>query len=331
MINVDLQERIAEAKRRAHGGWPRILERLGVDGKVLAKRNQPCPKCGGRDRFQFTDKFADGNYICRGCGPGDGFALLEMCLGWKFIDALQAVEALVGCSRQRKSHAHGESAPASMRQLAERIWAAAQPVTAGDEVATYLARRGIELPEYPKVLRTHPALGYYVKESGAKRAKLLRSYPAMLAAVQATGGQVVTLHRTYLEQGAKAPIGECKKLLSGGIRGAAVRLFEPTTELCVAEGVETALAVHLRTGKPVWAALSATNLAKLWIPARVKRVAIYADHDAGFTGQSAAYALAKRLKAEEKRAPSREVTVHVPRQADTDWADVLLERARRAA
>lgn len=331
MINVDLQERIAEAKRRADGSWPRILERLGVDGKVLAKRNQPCPKCGGRDRFQFTDKFGDGNYICRGCGPGDGFALLEMCLGWKFIDALQAVEGLVGCPRERKNAAHGESAPAAMRQLAERIWAAAHPVTAGDEVATYLARRGIELPEYPKVLRTHPALGYYVKESGTKRAKLLRSYPAMLAAVQATGGQVVTLHRTYLEQGAKAPIGECKKLLSGGIRGAAVRLFEPTTELCVAEGVETALAVHLRTGKPVWAALSATNLAKLWIPARVKRVAIYADHDAGFTGQSAAYALAKRLKAEEKSAPSREVTVHVPRQADTDWADVLLERTRRAA
>ena len=331
MINVDLQERIAEAKRRAHGNWPRILERLGVDRKVLAKRNQPCPKCGGRDRFQFTDKFGDGNYICRGCGPGDGFELLEMCLGWKFIDALQALEALVGCARERKNGAREVAGPASMRQLAERIWAAAQPVTAGDEVATYLARRGIELPEYPKVLRTHAALGYYVKEPGSKRAKLVRSYPAMLAAVQAAGGQVVTLHRTYLEQGAKAPIAECKKLLSGGISAAAVRLFEATAELCIAEGIETALAVHLRTGKPAWAALSASNLAKLWIPARVKRVAIYADHDAGFTGQSAAYALAKRLKVEAKSAGSREVTVHVPRQADTDWADVLLERTRRAA
>ena len=331
MINVDLQERIAEAKRRAHGTWPRILERLGVDRKVLAKRNQPCPKCGGRDRFQFTDKFGDGNYICRGCGPGDGFELLEMCLGWKFIDALHALESLVGCPRERKKDAPKVAAPASMRQLAERIWAAAQPVAAGDEVATYLAQRGIELREYPQVLRTHAALGYYIKESGARRAKLVRSYPAMLAAVQGQGGQLVTLHRTYLEQGAKASIAECKKLLSGGISGAAVRLFEATAELCVAEGIETALAVHLRTGKPTWAALSASNLAKLWIPARVKRVAIYADHDAGFTGQSAAYALAKRLKVDEQGAGSREVTVYVPRQADTDWADVLLERTRRAA
>ena len=331
MINVDLQERITEAKRRAHGNWPRILEQLGVDAKVLAKCNQPCPKCGGRDRFQFTDKFGDGNYICRGCGPGDGFELLELALNWKFVEALQAVEGLVGCASQRANHPHGENAPASMQQLAERIWEAAQPVAKGDEVATYLVRRGIVLPEYPSVLRTHPALGYYVMESGSTRAKLVRSYPAMLAAVQGVGGQVVTLHRTYLERGAKAPIPECKKLLSGGISGASVRLFEPTNELCVAEGIETALAVYLRTRKPVWAALSAGNLAKLWIPARVKRVAIYADHDAGFTGQSAAYALAKRLKAQEKSAGSREVTVYVPRHADTDWADVLLERTRRAA
>jgi putative DNA primase/helicase len=218
-----------------------------------------------------------------------------------------------------------------MRKLAERIWQAAQPVAAGDEVATYLAGRGIALPEYPRVLRTHPTLGYYVKEPGSKRAKLVRTYPAMLAAVQGADDRVVTLHRTYLKEGAKAPITECKKLLSGGINGAAVRLFEPTAELCIAEGIETALAVHLRTGKPVWAALSATNMAKLWIPAAVMSVGIYADHDASYTGQAAAYALAKRLKTEENKAGLREVAVHVPRHADTDWADVLLERTRRAA
>ena len=72
MINLELQRRIEEAKRRANGSWMSILERLGVDHKVLGKRNQPCPGCGGKDRFQFTDKYGDGNYICRCCGPGDG-------------------------------------------------------------------------------------------------------------------------------------------------------------------------------------------------------------------------------------------------------------------
>src|SRR5436309_9359239 len=143
MINLEMQNRIAEAKRRAHGNWSRILERLGVESKVLSKRNQPCPGCGGKDRFQFTDKFGDGNYICRGCGPGDGFELLELCRNWRFMDALQAVEGLVGRSIEGPKAAHGEASPLRMRKLAQAIWQAARPVAARDEVATYLARRGI--------------------------------------------------------------------------------------------------------------------------------------------------------------------------------------------
>ena len=331
MINLELQRRVEEAKRRTHGDWQSLLERLGVDPKVLGKRNQPCPACGGKDRFQFTDKYGDGNYICRGCGPGDGFALLELCLGWKFIDALKAVESAVGTSIERATPAPWGPSSERMRKLAKGIWQQAQPIAVGDAVATYLSRRGIVLAEYPKVLRTHHALGFYVKEEGKARARLVRTYPAMVAAVQRPDGHAVTLHRTYLEQGAKAPLAEPKKLLNGGIREAAVRLFEPTHELAIAEGIETALAVHVRTGKPVWAALSATNLEQVWIPASVRTIAIYADHDASYTGQAAAYALAKRLKAQARNTGRCEVSVHVPREADTDWADVLRERLAQAA
>jgi putative DNA primase/helicase len=331
MINLELQRRIEEAKRRANGSWMNMLERLGVDRKVLSQRNQPCPGCGGKDRFQFTDKYGDGNYICRGCGPGDGFALLELCLNWKFTDALKAVEGMVGSSFYESKPVPCGPSPQRMRKLAKSIWQEANPIEAGDAVATYLSRRGIVLAEYPKVLRTHPALGFYVKEAGTTRAKRVRTYPAMLAAVQGPDGQAVTLHRTYLEQGAKAPIAEPKKLLNAGINGAAVRLFEPTDELAIAEGIETALAVHMRTGKPVWAALSATNMEKMWIPTTVAKLGIYADHDESYTGQAAAYALAKRIKIQAKRRGPREVAVHIPRHAETDWADVLLERLAQAA
>ena len=266
MINAALRARTEQAKRRAHGHWKPILERLGVDPGILEGRNRPCPGCGGKDRFQFTDKFGDGNYICRGCGPGDGLALLELCRGWKFIAALKALEDALGAQSASAPPASAGAAAQRMRELAARIWQEAKPVEPGDAVATYLARRGIVLAEYPQALRTHPALGFYVRVAGESRARPVRTFPAMLATVQGPDGRAVSLHRTYLEHGAKAPVAECKKLLHGGVAGAAVRLFEPTDELALAEGIETALAVHVSTGKPVWAALCATNLAKLWLP-----------------------------------------------------------------
>jgi hypothetical protein len=73
-------------------------------------------------------------------------------------------------------------------------------------------------------------------------------------------------------------------------------------QLAMCEGIETGLAVHLATGKPVWAGINAGNLEKLWLPDTVRKVCIYADNDADgdFAGQCFAFALARRLKREEK-------------------------------
>ena len=105
------------------------------------------------------------------------------------------------------------------------------------------------VPEGPPDPR---GLGYF--ETEGNRSRRLATYAAMLAKVQALDRRPVTLHRTYLAGGAKAPVDGVKKLFSAGVRGAAIRLFEPETELALAEGIETALAVHLRLGLPVWAA-----------------------------------------------------------------------------
>jgi len=154
----------------------------------------------------------------------------------------------------------------------------------------------------------------------------------MLACIQGQDGHAVTLHRTYLQDGAKLRAADAKKVLSAGINGAAVRLFEATDQLAVCEGIETALAVHLATQQPVWAGISAGNLEKLWLPETVRAVGIYADNDASgdFAGQSSAFALARRLKREEKTSGPRQVRVFVPRHAGTDWADVWLQRQKTA-
>jgi putative DNA primase/helicase len=331
-MNETYASRIDEVRRRAHGRWSEILRSLGVDERILARRNLPCPACGGTDRFQYTDKFGEGNYHCRHCGPGGGFKLLQATLGIGFPDALRRVEGCVGgpVIAPPAPAIATEPSTARMRELARRLWNEARAVSAGDAVDRYLAGRALRLPQVPAVLRCHPALGYFERDDSG-RLRQAAQYPALLACIQGADGRLSSLHRTYLQDGHKAPVDEPRKVLSRGVTGAAVRLFEAAEVLAVAEGLETALAVHLATRLPVWAALSAGNLEQLWLPAGVRQVAIYADNDAdgGYAGQAAAFALARRLSRDSRDSPARHVRVFLPARAGQDWADVWCERQRR--
>ncbi|CAM3387858.1 toprim domain-containing protein [Paracidovorax anthurii] len=328
MQNAEYAARIEAVKQRAHGRWTEILGALGLDERLLKRRPMPCPVCkDGVDRFQYTDKYGEGNYHCRKCGPGGGFKLLQACKGLEFHAALCAVEKMLGMlPPARPIPAAAEAAPERMKKLVQRIWNEARAVTLGDEVDRYLRGRGLSLSSYPASLRFHPALGYYQKE-GAAKARKVAEYPAMLASVQDAQG-AVTLHRTYLSSGRKLDAPDAKKVLSSGFAGGAVRLADATDELAVCEGIETGIAVLLAHGKPVWCALSAGNLEKLWIPDSVRSVCIYSDNDADgdYTGQASAYALARRLRREPAGSGPRTVRVFVPRQAGTDWADVWRQR-----
>ena len=319
MQNDEYAARVEDIRQRAHGRWTDILRSMGVGEQILLKRNGPCPRCGGTDRFQYTDKFGEGNYHCRGCGPGGGFKLLQAVTGQDFGTVLRQVEEQVGSVKQTRQGASHEPSPASLKKLAQRLWDQARPIVEGDEVDRYLRGRGLKMARFPKVLRFHPSLGYFQRINGT-RVRKVAEYPAMLACVQGEDGSAVSLHRTYLQDGRKLPAFDAKKVLASGISGAAVRLCNVTSEMAVAEGVETALAVHLATGKPVWAGLSAGNLERLWIPESVDRVCIYADNDADgdFAGQYHAFALARRLR----RQGMPKVRVFLPRTAGSDWADV---------
>lgn len=311
-------------KRQAHGHWTDILRQLGVDARILNRRNQPCPRCGGTDRFQYTDKFGEGNYHCRHCGAGGGLKLLQACTGWDFRTALARVATCLHAVAPVPAVTPAVPAGHRMRALAKRLWEEAHAVVVGDDVDRYLCARGLQLPTYPKTLRCHPCLGYYDKDPASGKSRKRGEYPAMLACIQGPDGHAITLHRTYLQDGGKAFGRQSKKILSGGIHGAAVRLAEPGDTLALTEGIETALAVFLRTGIPVWAALSAGNLERLWLPPTVRHVGIYADNDAdaGYDGQASAFLLARRLTKEATAAPRRQVAVYVPRHVGCDWADV---------
>lgn len=172
----------------------------------------------------------------------------------------------------------------------------------------------------PGDLRFHTALPYWRPDGN--RPELVGTWPALLAIVRGPDGRLVTLHRTWLAadgQG-KAPVPTPRKLCPpgrpDGLRGAAVRLYAATDRLALAEGIETALAVRLACGWPVWSCVSAGGMAAVIVPDIVREVMIAADFDRA--GINAAEALAQRLTAEGRRA-----RVAVPDRPGTDFADLV--------
>jgi phage/plasmid primase-like uncharacterized protein len=86
----------------------------------------------------------------------------------------------------------------------------------------------------------------------------------MLAAISDAKGRMLALHRTYLapDGSAKAPV-QPPKMTLGQVAGLACHLGIPSTEIAVAEGIDTALSVQLATGIPTWAAISAGGFSHL--------------------------------------------------------------------
>jgi len=180
------------------------------------------------------------------------------------------------------------------------------------DVNDYLTRRVLKVPPG---IRSHPGLEYF------QDGELKGVFPAMLGLVTSQDDKPVSWHRTYLQDGKKAFVGVPKKMMTpvGTIKGAAIRLYPAAPTIGVAEGIETAIAAHDLFGIPVWSAISSQGMVDFRPPLGVTEVVIYGDNDASFTGQAAAYALAKRLVLDDIK-----VRVEIP-EFIGDWNDVLIQ------
>ena len=88
----------------ASGRWRDILEVLGgLQAEQLSNRHQPCPACGGRDRYRFDDRDGNGSWFCNQCGGkdhlgggGTGMDLLMRVRRWSFSQACEEVKRYLG-------------------------------------------------------------------------------------------------------------------------------------------------------------------------------------------------------------------------------------------
>jgi putative DNA primase/helicase len=200
------------------------------------------------------------------------------------------------------------------------LWQNSVPIAPTDPAGRYLEMR-TGVAEFPDCLRFVDRLRYRDETSSSW-------HPGLIAMVVDASGKPVNIHRTYLTPvGTKAALSDPRRMMPGELpRGCAIRLAEAGATLAIAEGIETALSVTALFDVPCWSVINKAMMAKWTVPPDVRELIIFADNDANYRGQAAAYELANRVV-----KSSLGVAVRVPPIGDTDWNDVHQQRLQTRA
>lgn len=83
-----------------NGRWPDLLMQLaGLTSDQLTDAHQPCPLCGGEDRYRFDDLNGTGSWYCNQCGGkdhtgggGNGMDMLMRRTGLTYPEACKRIE-----------------------------------------------------------------------------------------------------------------------------------------------------------------------------------------------------------------------------------------------
>ncbi|MCV0454253.1 primase-like DNA-binding domain-containing protein [Escherichia coli] len=264
----------------ALGHWPSILPALGI--QVLKNRHQPCPVCGGSDRFRFDDREGRGTWYCNQCGAGDGLKLVEKVFGVSPSDAAAKVAAVTGClppadpAVTAAAGAETDAARKNAAALAQTLMAKTRPGTGN----AYLTRKGFPGRECRMLTGTHRAGGVSWRAGD------------LVVPLYDDSGELVNLQLISAD-------GRKRTLKGGQVRGTCHTLEgqnQAGKRLWIAEGYATALTVHHLTGETVMVALSSVNLLSLASLARQKhpacQIVLAADRDLSGDGQKKAAAAA---------------------------------------
>lgn len=282
MRNIDL---IREVTTAAAGNWPYVLAGLSIDVPDSSRRHAPCPACGGTDRFRFDDN-GRGSFICNQCGAGDGLDLIKRVNNCDTTEAAQLAADVLGID-YRAAEPAPDAASQRQRQLAaDRQQREQERQKQAAEDAEQ--RRATFARLYSGMrLRSIQGESEYLQSKGLTGFKypLMPDGSLLLELVDESGA--VTAAQTITPQGEK-------RLLTGSAkRGAyhAVNAPESPQSVLIAEGLATALSVHLmRPDALTVAAIDAGNLLPVAEVMRRKhpkaQIIIAADNDHHQNGEA---------------------------------------------
>ena len=213
----------------------------------------------------------------------------------EFRDVAEEARRFLGLRQPEPPPRRPTSAPAGSPEPARRLFALSRPI-AGTLAETYLRQRGIVGISDVAALRFHPHC-YYRREDHADNAGR-EAWPALLAKVTDLDETVTGVHRTWIDptSARKAPVEQPRKAM-GNLLGNGVRIGKTADLLAAGEGLETMLSLRMALPDlPMIAALSASHLAALILPAELHRLYIAVDADEA--GVMASDKLADRAEAD---------------------------------
>jgi len=191
------------------------------------------------------------------------------------------------------------------------IGSGTKPMTENDAAYLNIWRRLGTIPDVMPRVGFNPSVRLY-------HGKNYMETPAMIAALQDADGKITGWHVTHLTERGEKAHKDCRRYhKKASLNGSAIRLYPVSDSLAVCEGIETAVALHMITGTPVWACGDAGKLKEFIPPEGIKRLLIAGDNDKNGVGQAAAWSLYNKYK--NKLA----CNVKIPDRENTDWLDSI--------
>lgn len=147
-------------KSQATGNWVgRIFPAVGIKLHGNGKKHQPCPLCGGSDRFRCDDKNGTGSWICNQCGAGNGYTLVRDYSNKSAYDTHALIADILGidggktiseadkkawAKAQRERESAEKQAKKQARQDAAKIAQSRFNVATPCNSHPYLSKKGVQ-------------------------------------------------------------------------------------------------------------------------------------------------------------------------------------------
>lgn len=249
-----------------------IMDVAALCGIPARPDGQPCPFCGGTDRFNINKR--QNRAYCRHCTPEglDGIGLYQKAHGASFIEACSAILNQDPPQRERKAearpidHERGQlrhevkrdrEIAAAEQDKAERarkanraqeIFDGAKPIK-GTWAEAYLKARKIALArEQAEFLRFIPQHPFYHGQDEDGKPVAIGHWPAMVSLMRNADGEASGIHCTYLDHdkpvkayivppGEDGPINPRKMYGTAGL----IWLSPIRSIMAMGEGIETTL------------------------------------------------------------------------------------------